>query len=135
MSRAAPTAIEYRPAISFSKTLSPMANLLDYRSVGSASSFFVKINAIEINGDGSLIAVADASRKLRIFGLEDLASGAAASITVDCSAEIHSLAWSGSSSRIFNGLSDGTLAVASITSVSGSNYQHCPPDPSEHRIN
>jgi WD40 repeat protein len=110
-----------------------MTNLLDYRSVGSASSFFVKINAVEINGDGSLIAVADATRKLRIFGLEDLVSGAAASITVDCSAEIHSLAWSGSSSRIFSGLSDGTLTVATITLVSGSDYR--PPDPSEHHIN
>ena len=55
-----------------------------------------------------------------VFGLEDLASRAAASINVDCSAGIHSLAWSGSSSRIFSGLSDGTLAVATIMPVSGS---------------
>lgn len=53
-----------------------------------------------------------------IFGLEGLASGTAASITMDCSAEILSLVWSGSSGRIFNGLSDGTLAVATITLVS-----------------
>ena len=96
-----------------------MASLLDYRCVGPASFFPIEINAIEISCDGSLIAVADSERKLMVFGLEDLASRAAASITVDCSAGIHSLTWSGSSSRIFSGLSDGTLAVTTITPVSG----------------
>jgi hypothetical protein len=97
-----------------------MTRLLDYRCVGPASLFPVEINAIEISEDGSLVGVADSKRNLMIFGLEDLASGAAASINVDCSAEIHSLAWSGSSSRIFSGLSNGTLTVATITPVSGS---------------
>lgn len=65
-----------------------------------------------------------------VFGLEDLASGAAASITVDCSADILSLAWSGSSNRIFSGLSNGTLATFTISSVSDS---YRPPDLSERR--
>ena len=97
----------------------PMANLLDYRCDGPTSLFPIEINAIGISCDGSLVAVADTERKLMVFGLEDLASGAAASMTVDCSAGIQSLVWSGSSTRIFGGLSDGTLAVATITPVSG----------------
>jgi WD40 repeat protein len=97
-----------------------MTNLLDYRRAGPTSFLPTKVNAIEISCDGSLIAVADAGKRLMVFGLEDLASGAAALITMDCLAEIHSLAWSGSSSRIFSGLSDGTLAAATITPVSAS---------------
>ena len=104
----------------FDNTLSAlMASLLDYRCVGPISFFPTEINAIEISCDGSLVAVADTERKLMVFGLEDLASGAAASMTVDCLAGIQSLAWSGSDTRIFGGLSDGTLAVATITPVSG----------------
>ena len=109
-----------------------MTSLLDYRCVGPTSFFPIEINAIEISCDGSLIAVSDARKKLMVFGLEDLASGAAASITVDCSAEIHSLVWSGSSSRIFIGLSNGTLAVATITPVSVSYHCHHPSGLPEH---
>lgn len=92
--------------------------LLDYRCAGAAQSFPTKICAIEISPDGSLVAMASAGKLLAVFELEDLTSGAAASITVDCSAEIHSLAWSASCTRIFSGLSDGTLTVASMTPVS-----------------
>ena len=111
-----------------------MTNLLDYRCVGPTSALPIGINAIEINRDGSLVAVADAGKKLTVFGLEDLTSGATPSITVDCTAEIHSLTWSGSSSRIFSGLSDGTLAVATITPVGAPRYRHSLTDLPEHHI-
>lgn len=109
-----------------------MTNLLDYRCVGSKSVLPIAVNAIEINCDGSFVAVADAEKKLTIFGLDDLISGAAASITVDCSAEIHSLTWSGSNARIFCGLSNGTLAVVTITQVGASRYRQS--HPSKHHI-